>query len=83
MAKLGLWQVTGVTRVTIWKSKNTLLIITKPSVYKSPASDTYIIFGEAKIRDTSQQARLEAAEKFKVSGEAVSDTQENSRTPTV
>ncbi|XP_056897839.1 nascent polypeptide-associated complex subunit alpha isoform X1 [Takifugu flavidus] len=83
MSKLGLRQVTGVTRVTIRKSKNILFVITKPDVYKSPASDTYIVFGEAKIEDLSQQAQLAAAEKFKVQGEAVSSIQENTQTPTV
>lgn len=52
MSKLGLRQVTGVTRVTIRKSKNILFVITKPDVYKSPASDTYIVFGEAKVCST-------------------------------
>ena len=28
-------------------------------------SDTYIVFGEAKIEDLSQQAQMAAAEKFK------------------
>ncbi|XP_043340555.1 nascent polypeptide-associated complex subunit alpha-like [Cervus canadensis] len=65
------------------KSKNILFVITKPDVYKSPASDTYIVFGEAKIEDLSQQAQLAAAEKFKVQGEAVSNIQENTQTPTV
>lgn len=46
----GLKQVTGVTRVTIRKSKNILFVIGHPDVYKSPASDTYIVFGEAKVR---------------------------------
>uniref|UniRef100_A0A8C4N7R6 Nascent polypeptide associated complex subunit alpha n=2 Tax=Eptatretus burgeri TaxID=7764 RepID=A0A8C4N7R6_EPTBU len=69
MSKLGLRQVPGVTRVTIRKSKNILFVITKPDVYKSPASDTYIVFGEAKIEDLSQQAQMAAAEKFKVPGE--------------
>uniref|UniRef100_A0A2K6FV74 NAC-A/B domain-containing protein n=1 Tax=Propithecus coquereli TaxID=379532 RepID=A0A2K6FV74_PROCO len=73
----------GVIRVTIWKSKNILFVITKPDVCKSPASDTYIVFGEAKIEDLSQQSQLAAAEKFKVQGEAVSDIQESSQTPTV
>uniref|UniRef100_A0A8C5Q8D6 NAC-A/B domain-containing protein n=1 Tax=Leptobrachium leishanense TaxID=445787 RepID=A0A8C5Q8D6_9ANUR len=82
MSKLGLRQVTGVTRVTIRKSKNILFVITKTDVYKSPASDTYI-FGKAKIEDLSQQAQLAAAEKFKVQGEAVSNIQENTQTPTV
>ncbi|TRY84739.1 hypothetical protein DNTS_027430 [Danionella cerebrum] len=83
MSKLGLRQVAGVTRVTIRKSKNILFVITKPDVYKSPASDTYIVFGEAKIEDLSQQAQLAAAEKFKVQGESVSNIQENTQTPTV
>merc|ERR1712128_234405 len=51
MSKLGLKQVTGVSRVTIRKSKNILFVINKPDVYKNPASDTYIVFGEAKIED--------------------------------
>jgi len=65
MSKLGLRPVLGVNRVTIRKSKNILFIIAKPDVFKSPASDTYIVFGEAKIEDLSQQAQMAAAEKFK------------------
>jgi len=65
MSKLGLKQVTGVSRVTIRKSKNILFVIQKPDVYKNPSSDTYIVFGEAKIEDLSQQAQMEAAQKFK------------------
>ena len=58
--------MTGVSRVTIRKSKNILFVINKPDVYKNPASDTYIVFGEAKIEDLSQTAQMEAAQKFKV-----------------
>jgi len=65
MSKLGLKQVQGVNRVTIRKSKNILFVINKPDVYKNPVSDTYIVFGEAKIEDLSQQAQVAAAEKFK------------------
>ncbi len=54
------------SRVTIRKSKNILFVIQKPDVYKNPASDTYIVFGEAKIEDLSQTAQMEAAQKFKV-----------------
>jgi len=64
-SKLGLKQVQGVSRVCIRKSKNILFVINKPDVYKSPGSDTYIVFGEAKIEDLSQHAQLAAAEKFK------------------
>jgi len=70
MSKLGLKQVTGVSRVTIRKSKNILFVINKPDVYKNPASDTYIVFGEAKIEDLSQQAQMEAAQKFKAADAA-------------
>lgn len=65
ISKLGLKQITGVNRVAIRKSKNILFVINRPDVYKSPASDTYIVFGEAKIEDLSQKAQLAAAEKFK------------------
>lgn len=65
MSKLGLKPVQGVNRVTIRKSKNILFVINNPDVYKNPHSDTYIIFGEAKIEDLSQQAHMAAAEKFK------------------
>lgn len=71
MSKLGLKQVTGVNRVAIRKSKNILFVINKPEVYKSPASDTYIVFGEAKIEDLSQKAQMAAAEKFKSPAEGL------------
>lgn len=64
-SKLGLKPVPGVSRVTIRKSKNILFVINKPDVYKNPGSDTYIVFGEAKIEDLSQHATITAAEKFK------------------
>ncbi|KAI5084239.1 hypothetical protein GOP47_0000408 [Adiantum capillus-veneris] len=65
MQKLGMKAVTGVTRVTIKRNKNILFVISKPDVFKSPASDTYIIFGEAKIEDLSSQLQTQAAEQFK------------------
>jgi|UniRef100_A0A7S0IRM7 nascent polypeptide-associated complex subunit alpha len=65
MQKLGMKPVMGIMRVTVKKSKNILFVISKPDVFKSPASDTYIIFGEAKIEDLSAQAQTAAAEQFK------------------
>ncbi len=53
--KLGLIAVPGVNRVTMKKSKNLLLVIATPDVYKSPTADTYVVFGECKIADTSRQ----------------------------
>ncbi|KAL3696943.1 hypothetical protein R1sor_011019 [Riccia sorocarpa] len=66
MQKLGMKPFPGVTRVTIKKSKNILFVISKPDVFKSPASETHIIFGEAKIEDLSSQLQSQAAEQFKV-----------------
>ena len=60
MQKLGMKPMTGIVRVTIKKSKNILFVISKPDVFKSPASDTYIIFGEAKIEDLSAQVTLDS-----------------------
>ena len=42
-----------------------LFVINKPEVYRNPNSDTYVVFGEAKIEDLAQQAQMAAAEKFK------------------
>ena len=39
-------------------------MISKPDVFKSPASDTHIIFGEAKIEDLSSQLQSQAAKQF-------------------
>merc|ERR1719229_566355 len=64
VAKLGMKQVPGIVRVTVKKSKNILFVISKPDVFKSPNSDTYIVFGEAKIEDLSAQAQASAAQQF-------------------
>jgi len=56
--------VAGITRVTLKKAKNILFVISKPEVYKSPASDTYVIFGEAKIEDIAATAQAAAASQF-------------------
>ncbi|KAE8658584.1 Nascent polypeptide-associated complex subunit alpha-like protein 2 [Hibiscus syriacus] len=43
-----------------------LFFISKPDVFKSPNSETYVIFGEAKIEDLSSQLQTQAAQKFKM-----------------
>jgi nascent polypeptide-associated complex subunit alpha len=70
MQKLGMTPVPGVSRVTIKKSKNILFVIPAPDVFKSPASDTYVIFGEAKIEDLSAQAQAAAAQQFQMQAES-------------
>lgn len=60
-------------RVTIKKAKNVLFVISKPDVFKSPGTDTYIIFGEAKIEDINSQAQAAAAEQFKAPEDGAGD----------
>eukprot|EP00730_Choanoeca_flexa_P007504 TRINITY_DN12341_c6_g2_i1.p1 TRINITY_DN12341_c6_g2~~TRINITY_DN12341_c6_g2_i1.p1 ORF type:complete len:206 (+),score=92.78 TRINITY_DN12341_c6_g2_i1:50-667(+) len=64
LSKLGLKPVENVVRVAIRKSKSILFVIPKPEVLKSPVSDSYVIFGEAKIEDLSQNRMNQAAEKM-------------------
>lgn len=92
MLKLGMKPVTGVSRVTIKRTKNVshclcltyliclddgwrlaiysvfqvLFFISKPDVFKSPNSETYVIFGEAKIEDLSSQLQTQAAQQFRM-----------------
>merc|ERR1719445_2865641 len=65
LGKLGLIPQNNIMRVTIKKSKDILFVISDPDVYKVPESDTYIIYGEAKIEDLNAQQQAAAAEQFK------------------
>ena len=56
MQKLGMRPIGGVTRMAVKKSNQVLFVISNPDVFKSPSSDTYVIFGEAKTEDNSQMA---------------------------
>jgi len=71
---LGLKPQKGFTRVTIKKSKNILFVISKPDVYKAPNSDTYIVFGNAKIEDMNQSQRDLLADKWAPKTETAAPT---------
>ena len=43
--------VMGITRVTMKRNKTILFVINNPEVMKSPNSDAYIVFGEAKFEE--------------------------------
>jgi len=64
IGKLGLKHVPGITRVTLRRPKNILFVINQPDVYRSPSSNTWIIFGEAKIEDLNSQAQASAAQQL-------------------
>ena len=53
--------------------------MTKPDVFKSPNSDTHVIFGEAKIEDLNAQGSASAAEQFKA--QAASSAPQGSSAP--
>ena len=83
IAKLGLKPVSGVTRVAIRRSKAMLFVINKPDVFKNPAGDTYVVFGEAKVEDLSQQAQMAAAKKFQEAQEIKQKAQEAAQPTTI
>ncbi|KAF9679491.1 hypothetical protein SADUNF_Sadunf06G0020400 [Salix dunnii] len=55
-----------------------MFVISKPDVFKSPNSDTYIVFGEAKIEDLSSQLQTQAAEQFKAPNPSMAVSQPES-----
>jgi len=55
-----------------------LVVLASPDVYKSPNSDCYIVFGEAKIEDMNSQAQLSAAQQLATGGNAGAATLEES-----
>ncbi|OQE16236.1 hypothetical protein PENFLA_c028G02136 [Penicillium flavigenum] len=72
IGKLGLKLVPGITRVTLRRPKNILFVVNQPEVYRSPNSNCWIIFGEAKIEDLNSQAQASAAQQLAAS-EATGD----------
>ncbi|GJY96782.1 nascent polypeptide-associated complex subunit alpha-like protein 2 [Tanacetum coccineum] len=43
-----------------------MFYILKPDVFKSPNSETYVIFGEAKMEDLSSQLQAQTAQQFRM-----------------
>ena len=70
LLSLGLKKVPGITRVTLRRPKNLLFVLSAPDVYKSTNSDTYIVFGEARVEDMNTQAQMSAAQQLASSGAA-------------
>lgn len=64
LEKLHLTRVPGITRVTLRRPKNILFVINNPEVYKSPNTNTYIVFGDAKIEDMNITAQQQAADRL-------------------
>jgi len=64
LSKMGLKPVPGIVRVTIKKGKNVMFVVSRPDVFKSPGTDTYIIVGEAKIEDQKAHVPGDALDQF-------------------
>ena len=63
LLKLGLKPIEGIHRVTFKRGKM-IFAISEPEVYKNPTSDSYIVFGEARVEDPGFQAQLAAAQRM-------------------
>ncbi|KAJ1664551.1 hypothetical protein IW140_000975 [Coemansia sp. RSA 1813] len=68
MQKKGLEQVTGIANISILRRKAPMFSISAPDVYKNASSDTWIIFGEARVDNygkslnpSAQRAAMNAA----------------------
>ncbi|KAH6919025.1 nascent polypeptide-associated complex subunit alpha [Coprinopsis sp. MPI-PUGE-AT-0042] len=70
LLSLGLKKVHGINRVTLRRPKNVLFVLAHPDVYKSPNSDCYIVFGEAKIEDTNSAGQMSTAQQLASAGAA-------------
>ncbi|KAF5103370.1 hypothetical protein D0Z03_000219 [Geotrichum reessii] len=72
--KAGLKKVEGITRVTLRRGINHIFVIAEPEVYRNPATNSYIVFGEAKLEDLTaaraQQAAAAAARSAEAEAEA-------------
>ncbi|KGG52668.1 hypothetical protein DI09_147p40, partial [Mitosporidium daphniae] len=69
--KLGLVHVPEITRVTLCRSKNTVFVISKPEVYKNPTTNSFVVFGEAKVEDLGMAAQAQAARRYQEQQEAM------------
>merc|ERR1739845_168986 len=79
---MGLKQVTGINRVTLKTSKNFVLHIDDPDILKS-TENAYVIFGECKMFDYSQDLAANKAAAFQKPEEAKPTTGPETTKPEV
>jgi len=87
ISKLGLKPVFGIERVTVKKAQDILFVIAKPDIYKTQGSDTYVIFGEAKIENLSNSQLAskvkEVIENHEGAGAEITEEKLNETAPVV
>jgi len=65
LLKLGMKQLTGITRVTLKKRDGLIFVINEPEVLKSGSNDnSYAVFGELKLEDPNSRLTTSEAKKF-------------------
>lgn len=65
LLKMGMKQLTGITRVSLRKRDGLIFVINDPEVLKSGSNETsYAIFGELKLEDPNQRLSQTEAKKF-------------------
>ena len=65
LIKLGMKQMTGITRVTLKKRDGLIFVINDPEVLKSGSNEnSYAIFGELKLEDPNTRLAQNEAKKF-------------------
>ena len=63
--KLGMKQMTGITRVTLRKRDGLIFVINDPEVLKSGSNEnSFAVFGELKLEDPNQRLASAAAKNF-------------------
>ena len=62
LTKVGMKQLSGITRVTLKKRDGLIFVIDDPEVLN--LDNSYAIFGELKLEDLNRQMQMEQAKKF-------------------
>merc|ERR1712054_187714 len=62
LTKVGMKQMTGITRITLKKRDGLIFVIDDPEVLN--LDNSYAIFGELKLEDLNRQMQMEQAKKF-------------------
>merc|ERR1719327_341886 len=65
LMKVGMKQLSGITRVTLKKRDGLIFVIDDPEVLN--LDNSYAIFGELKLEDLTRQMQMEQAKKFAAS----------------
>merc|ERR1711990_1160008 len=62
LMKVGMKQMSGITRITLKKRDGLIFVIDDPEVLN--LDNSYAIFGELKLEDLNRQMQMEQAKKF-------------------